>query len=155
MEQPKVRHGLLGGLLGGLVFAGIMVINGTLHRMGMLTLPIIGRLVGADSAWVGFLVHMVNSGIIGMGYVLVFGRIEKGMLDGLHFGMIYGAAWWLLGPLTLLPLLLGEPLRTTWNFDAMLEMFPSLVGHIVYGVIVGLTVGAARDASLPQSSEIR
>jgi uncharacterized membrane protein YagU involved in acid resistance len=123
--------------------------------MGMLTLPLIGRLVGSESVWVGFLVHMVNSSVIGAGYVLVFGRIEKGMVDGLHFGMIYGAIWWFLGPLTLMPMVLGEPIRAMWRFDAMLGMFPSFVGHVVYGAILGLAVGAARDASLPVEPRAR
>jgi len=153
VERPKLRHGILGGLLGGLVFAGIMLINGTLNKMGMLTLPLIGRLVGSDSAWIGFLVHMVNSAVIGAGYILIFGRIEKGMVDGLHFGMIYGAIWWFIGPLTLMPKLLGEPIGATWNFDTALGMFPSFIGHIVYGAILGLTVGAARDMSLPIEAE--
>ena len=107
MARPKLRHGFLGGLLGGLVFAGIMVIHSTLGRSGMLDFPRIGQLVGAESAWVGFLVLMVNSSVLGIGYVLVFGRIEKGMVDGLRLGTIWGAACWFLGPLTLLPLSLG------------------------------------------------
>ena len=92
---------------------------------------------------------MLNSAVIGAGYVLIFGRVERGMVDGLHFGMIYGAVWWFIGPLTLMPKLLGEPVGTTWNFDTMLSMFPSFIGHVVYGAILGLTVGAFRDASLP------
>jgi hypothetical protein len=48
-----------------------------------------------------------------------------------------------------MPILLGEPLASRWSFDAALTMFPSLIGHVVFGVILGLTVGVFRDASLP------
>ena len=154
MERPKIRYGAIGGLIGGLVFAGIMVVNGTLANMGMLTLPLIGSLVGHPSAWVGFGVHMLNSAVIGVGYVLIFGRIAKGMVDGLHFGMLYGAIWWFVGPLTLMPLLTGGKVAAQWTFPSMLGMFPSFIGHIVYGAILGLTVGAFRDASLPVAEEV-
>jgi uncharacterized membrane protein YagU involved in acid resistance len=148
MERLKTWHGMLGGLIGGLVFAGIMVINGTLTRMGMLTLPLIGSLVGHPSAWVGFGVHMLNSTLIGALYVLLFKRLEKGMVDGLHYGLIYGAIWWFVGEMTLMPLLLGLELGSQWSLASALFLFPSLIGHLVYGAILGMTVGAFRDHSL-------
>ena len=147
--QRDIRHGVMGGLIGGLVFAGIMFINGTLANMGMLTLPLIGSLVGHPSAWVGLVVHLFNSALIGAGYAITLGRFEKGMIDGLHLGMIYGGIWWFLGPLTIMPLLLGDPVGSRWSMDHALELFPSLIGHVVFGLILGLTVGHRRDASLP------
>jgi hypothetical protein len=146
---PKIRHGVLGGLIGGSVFAAIMVVNGTLTELGMMTLPLIGRLVGHPSAWVGLGVHTLNSLVIGASYVLLFGRIEKGMIDGMHFGMLYGLVWWFVGPMTLMPLLLGLDVGSQWTLDAFLRTFPSLIGHLVYGAILGMTVGWFHDASLP------
>jgi hypothetical protein len=151
-ERPKLQHGIIGGIAGGLVFAGIMVINGTLTDMGM-TLPLIGSIVGRESAWIGFGVHMLSSAIIGAGYVIAFGWIEKGMLDGLHFGMIYGAIWWFLGELTLMPLLLGKDIASQWTLTESFRLFPSLISHLVYGAILGMTVGAFRDLSLAVPEE--
>jgi uncharacterized membrane protein YagU involved in acid resistance len=148
MPAHEIRHGLWGGLIGGLVFAGIMVVNGTLTDMGMLTLPLIGSIVGHPSVSVGLAVHLLNSAIIGVGYVLTLGRFERGMVDGLHLGMIYGTIWWFIGPLTLMPLLLGEPVGNHWSIGGALAAFPSLIGHLVFGVILGMTVGAFRDYSL-------
>jgi len=148
--RQDLLHGVWGGLIGGAVFAGIMFVNGTLLTThGMITLPLIGSLVGHPSAWIGLMVHMLNSAIIGAGYAITLGRFEKGMVDGLHLGMIYGAIWWWLGPLTLMPMLLGEPIASRWTFDSALSMFPSLIGHVVFGIITALTVGMFRDASLP------
>lgn len=147
-------HGIWGGLLGGLVFALIMVINGTLTNMGMLTLPLIGELVGAPSAVAGFVVHMFNSALFGVVYALLLARIGKGMLYGMHVGMIYGAAWWFLGPLTLMPKLLGMSVGSQWSFANALSMFPSLIGHLVYGAILGMVVGSlGPGTSLEPESE--
>jgi uncharacterized membrane protein YagU involved in acid resistance len=145
--QRDIRHGVVGGLVGGLVFAGIMVINGTLSNMEMLTLPLIGSFVGHPSAWVGLAVHLLNSALIGAGYVITLGRYDRGMIDGLHLGMIYGAFWWFLGPLTVMPLLLGDAVGSRWSLDNALEMFPSFIGHVVFGLILGFAYGLRRDAS--------
>jgi uncharacterized membrane protein YagU involved in acid resistance len=52
------------------------------------------------------------------------------------WGMAYGLLWWFVGPLTLLPLLLGQPID--WSAARGGEVFGSLVGHVIYGLIVGL-----------------
>ena len=41
-------------------------------------------------------------------------------------GVAYGFGWWLLGPLTLLPILLGG--SPQWTVAAAAALFPSLVG---------------------------
>ena len=55
-------------------------------------------------------------------------------------GMAYGIFWWFLGPLTILPLWSRRPLD--WSGSHASEFFGSLIGHIVYGVIVGLLYAA-------------
>ena len=50
--------------------------------------------------------------------------------------MSYGFFWWFLGPLTLLPLLLGVPPR--WTVDVAAGLTASLVGHLAYGAGLGM-----------------
>jgi uncharacterized membrane protein YagU involved in acid resistance len=52
------------------------------------------------------------------------------------WGMAYGLLWGFVGPLTLLPVLLGRPVD--WSATRAEEVSGSLVGHVVYGLIVGL-----------------
>ncbi len=87
---------------------------------------------------VGFVVHMVSSAIIGAGFAIVLGRFVSGTASGLGAGLAYGGAWWILGPLTLMPLLMGMGLGVNWNAAAAAAMLPSLVGHLMYGSILGL-----------------
>ena len=47
--------------------------------------------------------------------------------------------WWLLGPLTLMPLFMGMGFAVNWNLEAATNMMPSLAGHLVYGAILGWT----------------
>lgn len=129
MNPTNLKLGALGGLLGGLVFGAMMAM------MGML--PMIGQLVGLPLAPVGFAVHMANSALIGAGFAAVFGRSVSGYGAGLTTGLAYGIIWWLLGPLTLMPLFLGMGLGVNWSLAAAQAMLPSLVGHIIYGIILG------------------
>ncbi len=139
MNVRNIALGAYAGLAGGVVF-GIM--------MGMMgTLPMIGKMVGHPSAVTGFIVHLVNSAIIGVGFAMVFGQAVNGIGSGLGKGLLYGGAWWLLGPLTLMPLFLGMGLGVNWNVAAAVTMLPSLVGHLMYGAILGASYAWLRERS--------
>lgn len=122
----RVAAGVLGGIAGGIVF-GIMM-----AMMGLL--PTLATMVGSESPVVGFLVHMMISIMIGLGLTVLFGtRLLTGYLRGALVGLAYGAIWWVLGPLVIMPMMLGGALFVV-NAGALL----SLMGHMIYGVILGL-----------------
>jgi uncharacterized membrane protein YagU involved in acid resistance len=110
--------------------------------MGML--PMVASVVGSKSALIGFLYHMFNSVVIGAIFGLLFGAQSRTYGLGAALGLLYGAIWWVLGPMILMPLLLGMGLQ----FGAALTppMLMSLVGHLAYGLITGLVyVGYVRS----------
>ena len=130
MSTRELRWGAYGGVAGGLIFGAMM------GAMGML--PMIGSMVGQPTAAAGFVVHMANSAIIGAGFAIVLGRFVSGTRSGLGAGLVYGGAWWILGPLTLMPLFMGMGFGVNWNAAAAAAMLPSLDGHLMYGSILGL-----------------
>ncbi len=140
MNARTLGRGVYGGLAGGVVFGAMM------GMMGML--PMIGQMVGSPNAVAGFVVHMVNSAIIGAGFAIVFGKAANGLGAGLSAGLLYGGIWWLLGPLTLMPLFMGMGLGVNWNAAAAVAMLPSLAGHLVYGTILGAVFAMSRERSL-------
>ena len=144
MNAKQISYGIYGGLAGGLVFGAMM------GMMGML--PMVGKLIGQPSAGVGFIVHLVNSAIIGVGFAFMLGRRATSIASGLRYGLLYGGAWWLLGPLTLMPLFLGMGLGVNWNATAAVNMLPSLVGHLIYGAILGLSYAALHRVASCQTA---
>ncbi len=52
------------------------------------------------------------------------------------WGLSYGFLWWLLGPGTLFFVLLRQPVD--WSILATADRFPALVGHLLYGMGLGL-----------------
>ena len=77
------------------------------------------------------MVHMVISAIIGATYGLLFRRESYTYGAGLAWGLVYGLVWWFLGPLTLMPILLGAEVQ--WSLESALSAYPSLIGHLAYG----------------------
>ena len=129
MFAKRIKHGIVGGLVGGVVFGMMMAM------MGML--PMIGKMVGVPNAVVGFLVHMGISAGIGASFGVLAGPIVTGRLSGLVSGAIYGMVWWVLGPLTLMPLMMGMGFGVNWNPGTAQAMLPSLMGHVIFGLLLG------------------
>jgi hypothetical protein len=125
--------GAIAGLFGGLAFGAAKAWLGDL--------PTVASIVQASSAEVGFLVHMVIAAIVGAGFGLLV-RDQRGGGEMLFWGMTYGTLWWFLGPLSLLPLILGG--SVTWNVASAQAAFPSLVGHLWYGAVTGIAYAVLR-----------
>jgi len=121
----SLQWGAIASLVGGLVFSLILLAVGYL--------PKVASLVGSSSVAWGFAVNMIISALIGMSYGLLFRHEAPDFGSGVAWGMVYGLIWWFLGPLTLMPLMLGGSLD--WNVEAASELLPSLVGHLMYGAL--------------------
>jgi uncharacterized membrane protein YagU involved in acid resistance len=120
--------GQAGGILGGLLFTYVMV--------GIGALPVIANLVGSRSPVIGFLLHLIIAIVIGSSFGLLFQRQAYSYGAGMSWGVLYGALWWLLGALTLFPALLRQPID--WSLAVASANYASLVGHLLYGLGLGL-----------------
>jgi len=120
--------GGLAGLVGGWVFG---------QWMGQAQLyPTIAGLIGSTSPMAGESLHFLFSALIGASFGLLFQRDLRGYGSSMAWGMAYGVFWWFLGPLTIMPLWSGKPID--WSYTHASELFGLLIGHIIYGQIVGL-----------------
>ncbi|MFD1547527.1 DUF1440 domain-containing protein [Nonomuraea guangzhouensis] len=115
----------MSGLVGGLVFGAVMA------QIGFL--PTVAAIVRTDSVGLGFAVHLLFAAIIGAGFGVLVERQRAAASELLFWGFVYGALWWFLGPLTLLPILLGQPV--TWDLVSGQNLTPSLFGHLAYGAV--------------------
>ena len=128
MTLHSLAWGALASVVGGLLFSIIMVATGVL--------PQVAALIGGSSPLAGFVVHLVITVLIGMSYGLLFAHESPDVGSSLAWGTLYGLAWWFLGPLTLMPILLGH--APTWTMQAADLLLPSLLGHVIYGAATGL-----------------
>ena len=119
----SLKWGAMASLAGGLLFSLVMVAVGFL--------PTVASLVGGVSAVLGFAVHMIISALIGMSYGLLFRHESPNFGSAIAWGLLYGLIWWFLGPLTLIPILLGR--QFVWTIQAAGALLPLLVGYLIYG----------------------
>lgn len=129
----KVRDGLIGGLAGGLVFGVMMGMQGML--------PMVGMLIGQQNAFVGFIVHMAISAFIGVTFGLLLDRFTGSLGGALVSAALYGVVWWVLGALILMPAMLG---MTDMVLQVGQMQWMSLMGHVVFGLVMGVVYVYAR-----------
>ncbi|MBA2564258.1 MAG: hypothetical protein H0V09_02390 [Gemmatimonadetes bacterium] len=150
MIRSRTAAGTLAGLLAGVVF-GLMMQTMTAPtpdggRMPMMAM--VARVVRSDSLAIGWLYHLFNSAVIGALFGAVLGSRIRGYGSGLGWGAAYGVLWWVLGGLILMPALLGMPPFAPLQMAPMRPVaIGSLMGHVLYGLILGGTfVGLAGAA---------
>lgn len=122
--------GTSAGLVGGLVFAVVLVGVDGMRR--------IAGLMGSGAMTTGLAVHLVVASTIGVIFALVFRHHAPDPASALGWGLSYGLLWWFVGGLTLLPMLLGDPVA--WSADAAATQLPSLIGHLLYGAAMALVI---------------
>ncbi|MBI4278027.1 MAG: NAD(P)/FAD-dependent oxidoreductase [Armatimonadetes bacterium] len=130
MSSPLRRDLLAGaaaGLAGGLVFGWAM-------RAQAYMVTVAG-LLGLQSAEAGLALHVLIATVVGAGFGAVFRYQPHSHAATISSGLMYGLLWWIVGPLTLTPLLAGQ--KPAWSLAETSAAFPTLIGHLLYGGVVG------------------
>jgi len=149
-----VSAGIIAGLIGGVLF-GLMMQMMTVpgeNDMRMSMMVMVAKVVRADSVVVGWLYHLVNSAVIGAAFAVVLGSRVRSLSEGAGWGVAYGMFWWVLGAQLLMPLLLGMPAFASVRMAPMrMVALGSLVGHVMYGLALGLGFVKLSRAGAPAS----
>jgi uncharacterized membrane protein YagU involved in acid resistance len=120
--------GGLAGTLSGLIFCG-WYYSGDFF-------PLLAGFGSLSSRAATVSLHFGVALLIGATFGLMFQRDVRSYGSSMGWGLGYGIFWWFFGQLTVLPLIAGSPLD--WSADRGRELFGSLVGHILYGLILGV-----------------
>jgi hypothetical protein len=138
--RSNLTAGIVAGLIAGVIFGMMMTMmhaptpgGGSIPMMAM-----VARVVASSSLAVGWLYHLFNSAVIGGLFGWFLGGKVDGLGSGIGWGAGYGIIWWVLGGLILMPLLLGMPAFAPLQMPMMRPVaFASLMGHVMFGVILG------------------
>ncbi len=134
----SVLYGVVAGIIGGIIFGMMMMV------MKPMMLPMIGKIIGMENAGGGWLYHLFNSAVIGaiFGLVVALAKPALTYATGALWGAVYGIIWLVLGPLVLIPLMLW---MTQMVFAINNDTLMSLMGHVIFGVITGVSFVFLRD----------
>ncbi|HXZ79509.1 MAG TPA: hypothetical protein VEG30_06230 [Terriglobales bacterium] len=134
-DQAKFRWGRaimaggLAGMLGGFVFNQWMSV-GEFFPLVAGGPELSSR--AANMSW-----QFAIALLMGVTFGLLFQKDVRGYGSCMGWGVGYAIFCWFLGPLTLWPLLGHIPLD--WSAEQGSALFGALVGHIIYGLILGVT----------------
>ncbi len=138
--MPKLGASIVAGLAGGLVFGLMMhmMIAPTPDGGQMPMMAMIGQIIGSPSVAVGWVYHLFNSAVIGAIFGWLLGSKVRDFGSAFGWGAAYGLAWWVLGGLVLMPVLLGMPAFAPLIMPDMRGIaMGSLIGHLLYGLTLG------------------
>ncbi len=121
--------GTLAGLIGGLAFGW------ALQSQGMMVDG--AGLLGLNSAGAGFILHLILAALLGAGFGALFRYQAQSYTATISSGALYGLLWWVIGPLTMSPLLRGQ--RPTWGLGEAAAAFPFLIAYLLFGLVTGLS----------------
>ncbi len=139
MDSDKMMKGIIPGIMAGYVFLAFM--GGGMPGM-------VGGMISAD-AFIGFILHIIISAVIGALYTGVFMQYanfgDNPLVNIAVGGLIYGVIWWIVGGLIIMPAIAGGDLLQISLTD------PSLFGHIIYGHVLAFLV-VLRNAAIGMDS---
>jgi len=116
------------GTLGGFIF-GRWVSSGDYF-------PLLAGFGELGSRGMTIFMHFAIALLIGVAFGLLFQQDVRSYGSCMGWGLGFGIFWWFFGPMTLLRLASGTPLD--WSAEQGSAVFGSLVGHILYGLILGV-----------------
>lgn len=122
--NKSFQTAIVGGIIGGFMF-GIMM-----QMMGMIQM--VGKMVGSESIVISWLLHMIISVLFGIGFMVLIKFISNLFIAS----MIYGVLIWILGPLLIMPMMLGMGNMLGNAFEPAQLM--SLMTHIIFSVILAI-----------------
>ena len=135
--KPNIGRAVLGGLAGTIVLSMLMYVGAPM--IGIPKMDIAAMLGSMLGGWtVGMVMHFVNGVIL---FPLIYAFVLFSKLRGTPVtkGILWGITLWLVAGLMVMPMM-GAGFFGTAN-GGMMAAAASLMGHIVYGALLGLIAG--------------
>ncbi|MFI1940877.1 hypothetical protein ACH44C_27475 [Streptomyces purpureus] len=132
--------GAAAGLVGGIGMGIWMSVSRPMMDTAMITM--VAGLLGSTNAFVGWLIHLAIALFAGITFGVLLGEYARRLAPALVLGLAYGAVWWTLGALWIMPANMGMPVFT-WNAVTA----SSLGAHLVFGLLAGVTFASIAQAT--------
>jgi hypothetical protein len=132
----KIVAGVMSGLIGGLAFDALMYAIPAAGGTSMIAFA--ADAVHPSNSLIGWLVYPVYGIVIGafFGGLLYSQTVDDAWAT--LWGGLYGVGWWIIAQLVLIPILFAIRPLSSSAIDRVRDVaLPLLVGHVVYGVILG------------------
>ncbi|MBI2186483.1 MAG: hypothetical protein HYU37_05085 [Acidobacteria bacterium] len=148
--HPHIGKTLIGGFVGTLVMTVMMYVTAPMMGLNMDIAAMLGGMLGIGWAG-GMLMHFVNGTVI---FPLIYAFALYSRLPGSSIarGTAWGVILWLIAQVMVMPMA-GAGLFSA-AMGGMMAAGGSLVGHVIYGALLGVIAGeaVATGVAAPSSS---
>ncbi len=127
--------GAAAGLVGGIGMGLWMSVSKPMRDTAMITM--VAGLLGTTNAFAGWLIHLGIATFAGITFGALLGQYTQRLAPAVVLGLVYGAVWWTVGALWIMPANMGMPVFE-WN-DVTTS---SLGAHLVFGLLAGVSFAA-------------
>lgn len=143
--RPDTLRAVAGGFAGTAVMTLMMYIVAPMMGLNMDIAAMLAPMLGG-SWMMGMVAHFVNGTVI---FPLIYVYILYGLLPGSPTvkGTLWGVILWLLAQTVVMPMM-GAGFFSM-AMGGMMAAMGSLVGHVLYGAILGAVAGASTRTAAP------
>jgi hypothetical protein len=136
--HPNISRSMLGGLVGTLVMTAMMYMVAPMMGVHMDIAQMLGSMLG-NSWTAGMMMHFVNGTTI---FPLIYAYLLYQWLPGdpAAKGTAWGIILWLVAQVMVMPMMGAGFFSMTMG--GMMTAMGSLIGHLLYGAILGGIAGA-------------
>lgn len=135
--HPTLTRAMVGGFIGTIVMTAMMYGVAPLMGLNMDIAAMLGSLLGNN--WTaGMILHFINGTVI---FPLIYVYVLYTVLPGgaAMKGLAWGVILWLLAQIVVMPMM-GAGFFSS-NMGGVMAVMGSLVGHVLYGGILGAIAG--------------
>jgi uncharacterized membrane protein YagU involved in acid resistance len=146
--KPNIGRVILGGFVGTLAITFLMYVGAPmmgLPKMDIATM--LGHMLGGWS--MGMTMHFINGTVI---FPLIYTYLLFGRLPGSPYlkGILWGVSLWVLAQLVVMPMMGAGVFGL--KMAGMMSAVGSLVGHTVYGALLGWIGGHAHSETVHRTA---
>jgi hypothetical protein len=144
--RPNVERAILGGFVGTVAMTLMMYFVSPMMGVKMDIAGSLGKMLGGSWA-LGMTMHFINGTII---FPLIYAFLLYRILPGQAWakGVYWGLVLWYLAQAAVMPMMGGGLFSA--NMGGIKAVMGSLLGHIVYGGLLGWIGGSAKGKSAIQ-----
>ncbi|MEO8681624.1 MAG: DUF6789 family protein [Vicinamibacterales bacterium] len=134
---------MVGGLAGTMVMTAMMYMVAPMMGLNMDIAQMLGSMLGGSWA-AGMAMHFVNGTVV---FPLLYAFVLYGVLPGGPGvkGAAWGVALWLVSQAVVMPMMGGG--FFSMAMGGMMAVIGSLMGHLLYGVVLGAIAGGPEKAA--------
>jgi uncharacterized membrane protein YagU involved in acid resistance len=144
--KPNIGTAIAGGFIGTVAITMMMYFVSPMMGVKMDIAASLGKMLGGS--WgLGMMMHFINGTII---FPLIYAFLLYRFLPGQNWakGIYWGLVLWFLAQAIVMPMMGGGFFST--NMGGMKAVIGSLLGHIVYGGLLGWIAGSAAERGAVQ-----